>query len=356
MKMVSFFDMQEKMETIDKHGDPLKELDKRIKWSVLQEVLREWERKRPTKERGGRPNYDALMMLKVLILQKYYNMSDKQAEVMIRDRLTFIRFLGLGLGDKTPDEKTIWQYRDMWTKEGILEKLFEAFNKYLEEEGVVAREGSIVDASFIDRPCQKMSTEEYKQIEQGEVPERIKENESRLRQTDMDARMAKKGAKSCNGYKTHIKVDAQSKCVVKIETTPANVSDIEMIVPLMDGKDKVIYADKGYVGKLKRKQIKHKVKREGKRKIKIQILERATKGHPLSEAAQERNRKRSKVRALVEHVFATIKHDWGYRIVRSVGLVRARGHMVLAALAYNIKRVSLLFGRSSEKDGSTVPA
>ena len=165
----------------------------------------------------------------------------------------------------------------------------------------------------------------------------------------------KKGGKECNGYKLHIKVDAESKCVVKVITTPANVSDIEMMEPLVDENDRVVYADKGYVGEEERKKIEEKVKGKGG-EIDIQIHERASRGHPLSEEAQQRNKERSKVRVRVEHVFGMIKHDWNYRIIRSVGLVRARGHMLLAVPAYNIKRSRLLFERRGKKCGRSVPA
>ena len=358
MRINGFLDEAKRLKTLDKLGDPLKKLEEWVNWEVIRWGLKRWEGRKQSevKGAGGRPAYDSLVIFKMLILQKLYNLSDEQLEYQCKDRLTFTRFLGLALGDPIPDAKTIWNYREKWTRQGVLEKMLYLFNRYLYKNKVITRSGSIVDASFMDRSKQKFSKEEYAQIKRGEVPERIKENPARESQTDMDARMGvKKGGKECNGYKLHIKVDAASKCVVKVITTPANVSDIKMIEPLVDKNDKVLYADKGYVGEEEREKIEEKVEKKGG-KIDIQIHEKASKGHPLSEEAKERNKERSKVRVRVEHVFGTIKHDWNYRIIRSVGLVRARGHMLLAVLAYNIKRSSLLFERRSKKCGRTVPA
>ena len=357
MRIREFFDQDERLKTLDKLGDPLQKLEQWVNWKVLGWGIKRWESKKQSKTKGvgGRPAYDSLVIFKMLILQKLYNLSDDQLEYQCKDRLTFTRFLGLALGDSIPDSKTIWNYREMWIKQGVFNKIFCLFNKYLHKKKIITRSGSIVDASFIDRSKQKINDKEYEQIKNGEVPERIKEKKGGLRQTDLDARMAKKGGKKCNGYKLHIKVDATSKCVVKVATTPANVSDVAMMEPLVDKKDRVLYGDKGYVGKKRRKKIEKKVKKKGG-KIDIQIHERGSRGHPLSEEAKQRNRQRSKVRLRVEHVFGTIKHDWNYNVIRSVGLERARGNMELAVLAYNIKRSSLLFERRWKKYGSTVPA
>ena len=358
MKINGLFDEEKRLKTIDELGDPLQKLEKWVDWEVLNEVLkkREVRNQLRAKGAGGRPAYDSLLILKMLILQKLYNLSDDQVEYQCKDRLTFTRFLGLALGDAIPDAKTIWHYREKWTKTGLLDELFHTFRQHLEQEEVITRSGSIVDASFINRRRQMFSKQEYEQIKRGEVPERIKEKEGRLRQTDLDARVVKRnGVVVGNGYKLHIKVDAESKCVVQMKATPANVSDVDMAAPLMDKHDKVLYADKGYVGEDQRKKIENRVKGKGG-EIDIQIHERASRGHPLSEEAQERNRQRSKIRVAVEHVFGAIKHDCNWRMVYSVGLMRAYGHMLLAVLTYNLKRSSMLLERAGKKPGRTVPA
>lgn len=358
MRTNGIFDEDRRLRSIDKLGDPLQKLEKWVDWEVLNEVLkkREVRNQLRAKRAGGRPSYDSLLILKMLILQKLYNLSDDQVEYQCKDRLTFTRFLGLALGDAVPDAKTIWHYREEWTKTGLLDELFHTFRHHLEEEEVITRSGSIVDASFINRRKQKLSTQEYEQIKAGEVPERIKENKSRLRQTDLDARVVKRNGETVgNGYKMHIKVDAESKCVVQMKATSANVSDVDMAAPLMDKHDKVLYADKGYVGEEQRQDIENKVKGKGG-EIDIQIHERASRGHPLSEEAQERNRQRSKIRVAVEHVFGAIKHDCNWRMVYSVGLMRAYGHMLLAVLTYNLKRSSMLLERAGKNPGRTVPA
>lgn len=105
----------------------------------------------------GRPPYDCILLFKTIVLQKLYNLSDDQTEYQINDRMSFMRFLGLGLDDKVPDVKTIWLFKDMLTKAGIMEQLFSQFNRMLEERVIITHKGTIVDATFVDAPRQRNS-------------------------------------------------------------------------------------------------------------------------------------------------------------------------------------------------------
>ena len=94
-------------------------------------------------------------MFKILILQRYYNLSDEQTEFQIKDRLSFLDFLGLQIGDDVPDEKTIWLFKEQLKEKDLSKKLFELFTSKLIENGIVAKEGTIVDASFVTVPKQR---------------------------------------------------------------------------------------------------------------------------------------------------------------------------------------------------------
>ncbi len=119
-----------------------------IKWESFRHTLNRVFEKQ-AKGPGGRPALDYVMMFKIFILQRLYNLSDAQIQFQIMDRLSFMRFLGLNLQDQVPDEKTIWLFRETLTKSGKIELLFEQFRSYLLNEGIIAHSGKIVDASFV---------------------------------------------------------------------------------------------------------------------------------------------------------------------------------------------------------------
>ncbi len=107
-------------------------------------------------------------MFKILILQRYYGLGDKQIEYQIIDRISFKNFLGLETGDKIPDEKTVWAYRESLTNEGPVEELFNQFKNHLESKELIFNEGQLVDASFTIAPRQRNTREENEKIKNGE--------------------------------------------------------------------------------------------------------------------------------------------------------------------------------------------
>jgi len=123
-----------------RNGDPLVRLNACVKWEMFRselETIREKERKSP----AGRKPFDAVMMFKVLVLQLLNNMSDDVVEYQVRDRLSFMRFPGLGIGDRAPDAKTIWLFREELCRAGLVKRLFKRFDRYLREQGFTARKG-----------------------------------------------------------------------------------------------------------------------------------------------------------------------------------------------------------------------
>jgi IS5 family transposase len=159
------FGEQFRLEKISKHGDPLERLITVIDWSIFSPILELVVAKEKKSNAGAKP-YPPLLMFKILILQRYYNLSDSQIEYQVLDRLSFCRFLGLTLSDKVPDEKTVWDFRERITNQGVDEKLFQAFHTKLEENYLIAHEGKIVDASFIEMPRQRNKKDENKHIKE----------------------------------------------------------------------------------------------------------------------------------------------------------------------------------------------
>ena len=179
------FDIEYRMEDLTRNGDPLVRLKESVDWELFRsdlEIMREKERKSP----AGRKPYDVVLMFKVLVLQSLYNLSDDAVEYQIRDRLSFMRFLDLCIGDRVPDAKTIWLFREELRQAGLVKQLFKRFDHYLRQNGFKAKKGQIVDASIVSVPVQRNSREENKLIKEGHVPEDW--NEAKRRQKDVTAR------------------------------------------------------------------------------------------------------------------------------------------------------------------------
>jgi IS5 family transposase len=183
---------------------------------------------------GGRPPCDYALMFKILLLQQWYSIADDMTEYLINDRLSFQRFLSLSLGEKVPDAKTIWLFRENLTKSGEYKELFDLFGRQMQDKGLITRSGSIVDASFVDAPKQRNTREENKAIKEGNADGLWKDNPHKCRQKDKDARWAKKNDETHYGYKDHIKIDRDSKMIVDYSVTDAAVHDSQAIIGLID--------------------------------------------------------------------------------------------------------------------------
>ena len=263
-----------------------------------------------------------------------YNLSDDQVEYQIRDRLSFMRFLGLGLEGKVPDAKTVWLYRDQLARAGLIEALFEDFDGYLEKQGYLAMGGQIIDASIVAVPKQRNSRDENAKIKEGQTPEDWESQPAKRRQKDTDARWTKKHGKSHYGYKNHINVDRRHKLVRRYKVTDAAVHDSQVVEDILDPNNTAsdVWADSAYrsasiEAALEEKGLKSRVHRKGRR------------NKPLTKREKRGNKTRSKVRARVEHVFGAQSNDMGGTLVRSIGLVRATARIGLKNLTYNMRRL-----------------
>ena len=330
-----FFDIEKKENRLSQLGDHLEKLNQAIDWEMFRPILKKAFQKEH-KGAGGRPPFDYVMMFKILIIQRYYNLSDEQTEYQINDRISFMRFLGLGLADKVPDAKTIWNYRDVLTEQRVADQLFQRFERMLEEAHLISHKGSIVDATFSEVPRQHNTPDEKKEIKEGRLPEEWKkpEKKHKLAQKDTDARYTQKRAELYYGYKDHIKADAESKFITAYCITPANIPDYKILAKLLDEKDRHLWADSGYCLKPVFEAIPPH--------IKVSILEKNTRGHSLSEAQRKSNTEKSKIRVRVEHIFGHMKNTMHGINLKCIGLKRASFNLALANLTYNMCRYEYL--------------
>jgi transposase, IS5 family len=336
MKQRGFFDENDRLKELSLLGDPLERLNLVINWESFRPKLTKVFRKE-AKGPGGRPPYDYVVMFKVLILQRLYGISDAQAEYQIKDRLSFMRFLGLNLCDTVPDEKTIWLYRERLVQAKIIDTMFSRFTKQLEDKGLITREGSIVDASFIDVPKQRNSREENQSIKDGEVPKEWEEegNKHKVAQKDVNARWTKKNDETHYGYKNHVKADKDSKLIVKYEVTSAEVHDSQALADLVElKKDKVMYADSAYKGE--------EVESCLGKKIENQIIEKGYRNKPLTEDQKIQNKRKSSVRVRVEHIFGFMTNSMKGMSIRCIGIERAKFAIGMMNLVYNMSRYGYL--------------
>ena len=173
-------------------------------------------------------------MLKAIILCELYNLSDEQVEYQVRDRLSFMRFLGLGLEDPVPDARTIWLDREQLAQAGEVKPLFSAFDDHLKGRGYLAMGGQFIDASTVPVPRQRNKREENATIKAGDTPEAWKEKPARLRRKDCDARWTRKNGQSHYGDKNHINVDRRHKLVRDHDVSDAAVHDRQVLDQILD--------------------------------------------------------------------------------------------------------------------------
>ncbi len=332
----SLFDEENRMNKISKIGDPLELLNKVIDWEMFRSTLNKAVVRKENARKGGRPSYDVVMMFKILVLIRMYNLSDDQAEYQINDRRSFMRFLGLEICDTVPDAKTIWKFRNDLTQANVMVDLFYLFDSVLKEEGFITHTGTIIDATFVDVPRQRNSREENQKIKDGEVPEEWKtpENAHKLAQKDTDARWAKKNNELHYGYKDHVKCDADSKLITEYGVTDASVHDSQVCTEILDETDKAVYADSAYKSEEIDSNIPENCKNE--------ICERGYREHPLTEKQKASNKEKSKIRCRIEHIFGFMTNTMHGITLRCIGFERAWFQIGLINLVYNLRRYEFL--------------
>jgi len=332
---MGLFDYEFQLERIKAHNPPLHKLNEVIDWEMFREPIEQALYKEP-KSNAGAKGYDKVFLFKILILQRYYNLSDEQTEFQIKDRLSFMDFLGITFGDKVPDEKTIWVFKDQLTKANLSSVLFDTFTHKLMEHGIVAKEGSIVDASFVKVPMQRNSREENRHIKNGEIPQSFEANPNTKAQKDCDARWTKKGKKSYYGYKDHINVDQKTKMMTNYAVTPASTHDSQAVEAIVDESDNTMYGDSAYCSQEIEAYLKEK-------QVKAKIIKRKYRNKPLENSDHKRNHKYSKTRVRVEHIFGTLTTQMNKALhLKAIGLQRITSLVGLVNLTYNLVRYEQL--------------
>ena len=297
-------------------NDRIDRIDRLIDWPKVARILNDIHA-----APEGRPAYPPLMMVKIIVLQQWYDASDVGMEEALQDRLSFRRFAGIPLEDAVPDHSTISRFRKAVVERGLARELFAEVNRQLDAQGMMVKRGTLIDATIIEAQARR--------------PQSAAGARSG---TDPDAAWTKKGKKVHFGYKMHIGMDAGSGLIRGVEFTPANVADTEVADALIMGDEEAVYADKAYESKERRARLRA-------RGVKDRIMHRGNKHQTeLPHWQRRRNGLLTKVRAPVEQVFGTLKRVYGYWQARYMGLMRNEAEALFKAMAYNLRRADGLRG------------
>ena len=349
MDQRSLFGLSEHLERLSKTGDPLETLEATVDFEYFRGWLIEGLRYGDG-AKGGRPPFDPVSMFKALILQAQHNLGDARMEFMIRDRLSWMRFLGFDLGAPTPDENTIRHFRNRLTETGTLKRVMKAFDWQLQKKGYIPMAGQIVDASLVPAPKQRNSEPEKAAIKEGKSAREIWPDEpNKAAQKDVDARWTLKiGGKvryrpdgtplpmiatPVFGYKSHISIDRRFGFIREAVVTSASGPDGRQLKRLVSRENtgSEVWADSAYRSRKNEKWLDDRM-------LTSRIHRRKPTGKPMPRATAQANAKKSSIRAAVEHVFGHQKTRFGL-FIRTIGIARAEAKLTLANIAYNMDRL-----------------
>jgi transposase, IS5 family len=295
-----------------------------LDWQAVDEVLV------PVRPSAlGAPGYPALSMFKALLLQQWYGLSDPALEEALGDRLSFRRFCGVPLDQKTPDHATLWRFRERLAESGLAEAAFHCVTEQIERAGLVLKKGTLIDASLVPAAVNKPA------LPEGELPVQADGRPaSKLLRSplDPDAAWAKKQGRRYFGYKAHVAMDMESRIVRRVALTPANVNETSCADGLICGDERAVYADKAYDSKARSAFLKA-------RGIRNRIMRRwHWSWAPPSRWEHKRNALLVKRRAPIEPLFALLKKVYRFSRVNYRGLLRNATALQLAVTAMNLKR------------------
>jgi len=291
----------------------LEQIETLVKWYRFEKLLA-----RLHEAPVGRPSYPVLVMFKGLLLQQWYGLSDAELEEALNDRLSFRRFVGLGLDEPTPDHTTLCRFRNDLVTAGLAEKLFAEMTRQLEQLGLVLKRGTLIDATLIKAA--------------------VNPSGSASEPSDPDAAFTRRAGKdgSTFGFKAHVAVDQGSGLVRSAQLTPANINETVVADSLVQGDEQAVYADQAYDTHARRAALRA-------RGVKDRIMHRPNKHHPeLPHWQQRRNRLIAHIRGRVETVFAVLKRWYRWRRARYVGLAKNNSHLQLLCMALNLRRALVL--------------
>jgi IS5 family transposase len=350
-----FWDVEDRLKELSSEGDPLERLGKTVDFELFRPALGEaLGRSDPSK--GGRPGFDPVLKFKMLVLGAMHGLSLQQTDYLVRDRLSWMRFCGLGAGDTVPDANTLWDFREALIAAEALDDLFARLDRAITDAGYLPMAGQIVDATLVAAPRQRNSDGEKAEIKAGRIPKGWKDKPAKLRQKDRDARWTVKFSKAKTdengkvqqrdiavphfGYKNHISIDRRHGIIRCQKVTDAAAYDgARLREGLIDPSNTASYvwADTAY------RSIANEAYLQRHGKV-SRIHRKKPKGKPMPAAVARANAQKSKVRSKVEHVFAHQKARMGL-FVRTIGLARATATITLVNMAYNMQRWCWLIAR-----------
>ena len=273
-------------------------------------------------------------MFKLLLLQRWYGLSDPGLEEALNDRISFLRFSGFSLMGSLPDYSTICRFRNALIDLDLSEKLFEEITRQIESHGLLIRKGAIVDATIIEssrrpRKVIEVMAEDRKEEKTEGVPITYSD--------DSDAAWIKKGKRAYYGYKGHISVDSKEGYILGGHVTPANTADTTEFEKLVNEsrlpEGSLILADKGYASEKNRTILTNHQLKDG-------IMEKAARNKPLTTAQRLINRIISSVRYKVERTIGTLKRGYHFSRMRYKGIKKGNMEFLLNAMAYNLKKAA----------------
>jgi IS5 family transposase len=293
----------------------LDEIGRSLDWSAFARLLAVI----PVSAKGE-PSFPPLMMFKVLLLQRWYGLSDPAMEAALFDRLSFQRFAGLSLEDETPDHSTIWRFRERLSKDGLIEGLFAELERQLDAGGFLIKQGTLIDASMVTSAAR-----------------RPRKEDGSTSQTDPDARFGADNDRHrfTFGYKLHVAVDRGSGLIRRGLLTSANIQDVSVAPALIPPEAGTVYADRGYHSKALRTHLQAKGFGDG-------VMRRGQRTKPLTPDEIERNHLIVPLRSPVEAVFGTLKRTYGFTRMRYFNAARNLVAYLLACMAFNLKRSLVL--------------
>jgi IS5 family transposase len=298
-----------------KRREVLDELRALLDWSAFERLLAAI----PVAAKGE-PSFPALMMFKVLLLQRWYGLSDPAMEAALFDRLSFQRFAGLSLEDETPDHSTIWRFRERLTKDGLIERLFAELSRQLDGRGLLIKQGTLIDASMVTSAAR-----------------RPRKEDGPTSQVDPDARFGADNERRrfTFGYKMHVAVDQGSGLIRNGLLTSANIQDVSEAPALIPSEAGTVYGDRGYHSKGLRDHLRAQGFGDG-------VMRKGQRGKPLTPEEIERNHRLVPLRSPVEAVFGTLKRSYGFTRMRYFNAARNFAAYLLACMAFNLKRSLVL--------------
>ncbi|MBI3918499.1 MAG: IS5 family transposase [Betaproteobacteria bacterium] len=312
LSMTGYFDKGKKT----RREQFLAEMERVVPWARLCALI---EPHYPKGSRaGGRPPLPLERMFRVYCLQQWYNLSDPGAEEALYDSITMRRFAGVVTdADVIPDETTILNFRRLLERHQLTEQLLAEINALLSERGLLVGKGTIVDATIINAPSSTKNADKKR---------------------DPEMHQTRKGKQWYFGMKVHTGVDDGFGLVHTVQGTAANVADVNVLGELMHGGEERLHGDSAYHSR----ELKAQAEANG---VAFEVNERGTRSQPLSQAQRARNRRLSRVRAIVEHPFLVVKRLWGHAKVRYRGIAKNLAQMnALFALAnlYRVRRLLLV--------------